>query len=84
MGLGLLLGVVGGWLVVKLFKGLNLFVFFYLLFVLVGGLSVFGLINVIGGSGFFVIYIVGVIVGNLLLLYSNDIYCFYDGMVWLS
>ncbi|MGB3621847.1 MAG: potassium/proton antiporter, partial [Ketobacter sp.] len=84
MGLGLLLGAAGGWLVAKLLKGLNLPASLYPLFALAGGLSVFGLTNVIGGSGFLAIYIVGVIVGNSPLPHSNDIHRFHDGMAWLS
>lgn len=84
MGLGLILGFVGGFLLTLLIKRLQLPVSLYPLFALAGGLSIFGLTNLWGGSGFLAIYIVGVIVGNSSLPYSNDIHRFHDGMAWLS
>lgn len=84
MGLGVILGFAGGFLLTLLIKRLQLPVSLYPLFALAGGLSIFGLTNLWGGSGFLAIYIVGVIVGNSSLPYSNDIHRFHDGMAWLS
>jgi potassium/hydrogen antiporter len=84
MGLGLAIGFAGGFLLTALIKRLHLPTSLYPLFVLAGGLSVFGLTNLWGGSGFLAIYIVGVIIGNTSLPYGSDIHRFHDGMAWLS
>ena len=38
----------------------------------------------LGGSGFLAIFIIGAIVGNTSLSYSDDINKFHDGIAWLS
>lgn len=84
MGLGLVLGYAGGRALAWLIKRLHLSASLYPLFALAGGLSIFGLTNLWGGSGFLAIYLVGMIVGNAPLPYSNDIHRFHDGIAWLS
>jgi len=84
IGLGTLIGLAGGYLLTQLLKRLNLPNALYPLLALAGGLSVFGLANLLGGSGFLAIYLVGVWVGNAPLPYGNDIHRFHDGIAWLS
>ncbi len=84
MGLGVVLGLVGGKVLVWLLGRMPLTAALYPLFVLAGGLSVFGLTNHFGGSGFLAIYIVGVVIGNSPVPYSSDIHRFHDGIAWLS
>lgn len=84
MGVGLIIGAGGGWLMTLLLRRIHLPASLYPLFALAGGMSVFGLANLLGGSGFLAIYIAGVIVGNTSLPYGNDIHRFHDGMAWLS
>lgn len=84
MGLGVLIGFAGGYLLTYVLKRISLPVSLYPLFVMAGGLSIFGLTNLLGGSGFLAIYIVGVIAGNTSLPYSSDIHRFHDGIAWLS
>lgn len=84
MGVGLIIGAGGGWLMTQLLRRIHLPASLYPLFALAGGMSVFGLANLLGGSGFLAIYIAGVIVGNTSLPYGNDIHRFHDGMAWLS
>ncbi|MBR9908776.1 MAG: potassium/proton antiporter [Gammaproteobacteria bacterium] len=84
MGLGLVGGLAGGYLLALLLQRLNLAVSMYPLLAMAGGLSVFGVTNLGGGSGFLAIYIVGVMIGNKPLPYGSDIHRFHDGMAWLS
>lgn len=50
----------------------------------VGGLFVFGVAAVLGGSGFLAIYICGVVLGNMPLQASQNILRVHDGLAWLS
>lgn len=84
MGLGLLLGGAGGYILTALFKRLTLSASLYPLMALTGALSVFGVTALSGGSGFLAIYIVGFMIGNAALPYGRDIRRFHDGMAWMS
>ena len=84
MGLGLAIGFAGGYLLVLLLKRLVLPVSMYPLLALAGGMSVFGISNLWGGSGFLAIYLVGILVGNASLPHAKDIRRFHDGIAWLA
>ncbi|HEY7776817.1 MAG TPA: potassium/proton antiporter, partial [Kineobactrum sp.] len=84
MGMGVVLGAVGGYLLVLLLKRLPLPLSMYPLLALAGGMSVFGLTNLWGGSGFLAIYVVGILVGNASLPHAKDIRRLHDGIAWLA
>ncbi|MEX0619761.1 MAG: potassium/proton antiporter [Pseudohongiellaceae bacterium] len=84
MGLGMATGLAAGYAFTMLAPRLAIPPSLYPLLTLACGLSVFGLTNLWGGSGFLAIFIVGVIVGNSPLPHSSDIHRFHDGMAWLS
>lgn len=84
MGLGLAIGFAGGYVLVLLLKRLALPVSMYPLLALAGGMSVFGIANLWGGSGFLAIYLVGILVGNASLPHAKDIRRFHDGIAWLA
>lgn len=84
MGLGLAIGFAGGYLLTVLLRKLPLSGSLYPLLALAGALSVFGLTNLWGGSGFLAIYLVGYLVGNASLPYARDIRRFQDGIAWLA
>ena len=84
IGLGSIIGLSCGYLLTQLLKGVSLPSTLYPLLALAGGLSIFGVANLMGGSGFLAIYIAGVMVGNAPLPYGNDIHRFHDGIAWLS
>ncbi|SBT17695.1 K(+)/H(+) antiporter NhaP [Marinomonas gallaica] len=85
MGLGLTIGVLGGLLLKRVLPKLHLASSLYPLLVTSAGLSIFGITNLWGGSGFLAIYIVGVILGNANNMpYKRDVHRFHDGMAWLS
>lgn len=84
MGLGALVGFFGGHLLLRLLKGITLPHSLYPLLTLAGAMSLFGFSSTFGGSGFLAIYIVGIVIGNATLPFSNDIHRFHDGIAWLS
>lgn len=83
MGLGLLLGFAGGLTLARALQTLFLPSSLYPLLAFAGGLSLFGVTTMLGGSGFLAIFIAGVIVGNRPLTYGLEIHRFHDGMAWL-
>lgn len=84
IGLGLVIGLAGGYLLTLLLKKLRLTPSLYPLLTLAGGLSIFGGTTILDGSGFLAIFIAGVMIGNTPLPFSNDVRRFHDGMAWLS
>ena len=85
MGLGLVAGISGGYILNRVLPKLHLTSSLYPLLVTSAGLSIFGITNVWGGSGFLAIYIVGVMLGNSTNMpYKKDVHRFHDGMAWLS
>ena len=84
MGLGLALGYCGGVVLSYLLQRLPLITSLYPLLALAGGMSIFGLTALCGGSGFLAIFIAGAMLGNQSLPHSSDIHRFHDGIAWLS
>ena len=83
-GIGLIVGVGGGWLSAKLLRWLDLAPGLYAMLALALGFSVFGLTSVLGGSGFLAIYLTGLMVGNQPGRHLNFILPVHDGLAWLS
>ncbi|MHB0775348.1 potassium/proton antiporter [Halomonas sp. WWR20] len=83
-GIGLLVGVGGGWLVAKLLRWLDLAPGLYSLLALAMGFFIFGLTGLIGGSGFLAIYLAGLMIGNQPGRHLEFILPVHDGLAWLS
>jgi potassium/hydrogen antiporter len=84
MGLGLIAGLGGGWLLVRLVNRLPLERGMYPMLVLAGGLALYSLTTVLGGSGFLAAYLAGVVVGNSAPRESTNILQVHNGLVWLA
>jgi cell volume regulation protein A len=84
MGLGLIFGLLGGYIIPAVLKKVTLPVSLYPLMVFAAAITLFGGTSFIGGSGFLAIYIAGVMTGTTSFLYMNDIRRFHDGIAWLS
>lgn len=84
IGLGIIFGVIGGYIIPAALKKVTLPVSLYPLMVFAAALTLFGGTSSIGGSGFLAIYIAGVMIGTTSFLYMNDITRFHDGIAWLS
>ena len=84
MGLGLMFGLLGGWLAVQLINRIHLTSGLYPLLTLGYAISLFELINAFGGSGFLGVYIAGIFLGNARIQSAINILRFHNGMAWLS
>ncbi|MGP9567369.1 potassium/proton antiporter [Halomonas sp. AOP5-B2-8] len=83
-GIGLIVGIGGGWLSAKLLRWLDLAPGLYAMLALALGFSVFGFASVLGGSGFLAIYLTGLMIGNQPGRHLNFILPVHDGLAWLS
>lgn len=84
MGFGLAAGVGGGWLLAWLTHRLPLERGMYPMLILAGGLLLYSLTTVLGGSGFLAIYLAGVVIGNRNPREASNILQVHDGLSWLA
>lgn len=84
MGLGFIGGAAGGWLLMRAINKLQLRSALYPLLALFGGLLVFGVVSILGGSGFLAVYLAGLYLGNARIRSMNAILGFHDGIAWLA
>ncbi len=84
MGLGLLLGVAGGYAIVRLVNRLDLESGLYPIVVLAAALVLFGIAGVLHCSGYLAVYVAGLIAGNRRLRQALALRRFQDGMTWLA
>jgi cell volume regulation protein A len=84
MGLGLAAGLGGGRLLVWLANRLPLEHGMYPMLIFAGGLLLYSLTTVLGGSGFLAIYLAGAVVGNLTTRDPSHILQVHNGLAWLA
>ncbi len=84
MGLGMLIGVAGGFALVWLINRLEMSAGLYPVAVMAGGLSLFGVTAALDGSGFLAIYLAGLVIGNRPLQSRLEIKRFHDGIARLA
>ena len=83
-GLGAVIGVALGFALsmltprIQVGEGLNA------LLLCSGGVAVFGVTNLVGGSGFLAVYLTGLVLGNRRVHASEDVMRAMDGMAWLA
>lgn len=82
--LGTLFGVLGGRAVVFVMNRLGLAQGLHAPFVTTSALVVFGLAQVLHGSGFLAVYVAGLIVGNRPTRAHNTVVVFLDAATWLA
>ncbi|MGL4711718.1 MAG: potassium/proton antiporter, partial [Shewanella sp.] len=83
-GLGICLGLGGGWVLWKLVNLSKLADGLYSILVLSGGLIIYAVSNKLGGSGILSIYLVGLFLGNKPTRGRHAILNVLDGMTWVS
>jgi len=84
MGLGLVMGAAGGWLVVKAVDRAPLEPGLYPLAVLGGALMLFAVTGLVGGSGFLAVYVAGLVAGNTQIHGRLHLERFQEGLTWLA
>jgi len=84
MVLGLAVGFIGGYMIVRLVMRLSLEQGLLPIFVLALSLLVFALSGAIGGSGFLAVYVAGMVAGNARMRSTGMLKRFQDGVTWLA
>jgi cell volume regulation protein A len=84
MGLGLVLGLAGGFLIVRLVNRLELETGLYPVVVLAAALVLFGIAGRLHCSGFLAVYVAGLYAGNRKLRQALLLRRFQNGMTWLA
>ncbi|UOO81414.1 potassium/proton antiporter [Uruburuella testudinis] len=84
LGFGLAMGFVGGKVLSRLMRRLNLAEGLYALMIVSGGLLMFAFTNLIGGSGFLAVYLTGVFIGNQHSHATEHVLRVMDGLAWLA
>ncbi|MEX0810255.1 MAG: potassium/proton antiporter [Dongiaceae bacterium] len=83
MGLGGIIGVLGGMLLAWAINRLKLASGLYPVFVVAATLVIFGGTQSLHGSGWFAVYLAGIVAGNRRLRASKLIRRFHDGIAWI-
>ncbi len=83
-GFGALAGLGGGYLMAQLANRVQFMEPMYPLLIMAGGISVFSATNLLGGSGFLAIYVMGVVLASRGLRRLPAILQVHDGLAWLA
>ncbi|XXQ68285.1 potassium/proton antiporter [Neisseriaceae bacterium B1] len=84
LGLGLIFGLLAGKLFAWMLARIRLAEGLYALMIASGGLLVFAICNLLGGSGFLAVYLAGMMVGNYRNSSTEHVLNVMDGLAWLA
>jgi potassium/hydrogen antiporter len=83
-GLGVIIGIAGGRIITLVLNRLALAQGLHAPFVAVSALVVFAFANAVHSSGFFAVYLAGLVVGNRQTRAHNSVIVFLDAVTWLA
>jgi cell volume regulation protein A len=83
-GLGVTLGLLGGFVIVQIVNRIELEAGLYPVIVLAAALLVYAATNILHGSGFVAVYVAGIVAGNARLRSGPLLRRFQSGLTWLA
>lgn len=84
IGIGLVMGLLSGFVLSKLLPKVHLAEGMYAILIMSAGFMAFGATNLLGGSGFLAVYLVGIAIGNTKVRATEHVLRVMDSFAWLS